>query len=272
MSIKINGKELALEIEEEIKSSLNKLDKKSLEIIMVGNLFSSQKYVENKKRVTERVGGICNINHFEEDVSEQELEDFINNKNADKSVGGIIIQHPIPKHLDERKLNDLISIEKDVDALSSKALEMLENNSEICLPATVKGIMTILERYNIPIKDNKFIVMGKSRILGYPLYLKLKNLGANVFLADSKTQNIQDRISENNVVIVGIGRPRYIQADWIDGQIIIDAGYNEGNVGDVDESAYLKSSMYTPVPGGVGPMTIAMLMENTYRLYKQQKA
>ena len=175
-----------------------------------------------------------------------------------------MIQHPIPKKFDEQKCFNLIPPEKDVDGLSATSFGLIAQDRQMFVPATALGIMKLLETYNINLVGEKVLMIGKSQIVGLPLSVMLMKAGATVTVAHSKTKNLDEMVKDFKIVIVAIGKPELVKAEWFtEGQIIVDAGYNEGNVGDVDHLAYEKASYYTPVPGGVGPMTIASLLSQT---------
>ncbi len=269
----LDGKAVSQKIIEEIKREFqeNKTSK-ALAIVSVGDDYGSAVYCNMKKKKAEYVGIPCEILHFEESVSESELEQtIISLANSDK-YAGIMIQHPLPRHLDEQKLFNLIPYEKDVDGLSAESFGLMAQGRQVFVPATALGIMTILNEYGIDLVGKKVLVIGKSQIVGLPLSVMLMRAGATVTVAHSRTKNLSDMIREFEIVIVAIGKSEFVKADWFTkGQIIVDAGYNEGNVGDVEKSAYEKASYYTPVPGGVGPMTIACLMKQTSIAIKNQE-
>lgn len=264
-NISLDGKLFSKEIFEDLKI---KFEKKSinqkLAIVLVGNNPESITYCNLKEKKCKEINLPCKIFHFNEDISQENLESEINKIANDSTFVGMMIQHPIPKHLNEQNCFNLIPVEKDVDGLSNNSLGLLAQGKELFLPATVLGIIKLLERYNIDVVSKKILIIGKSQIVGKPLALKLLNMGATVTVAHSKTKNLNKMIKNYEIVCVAIGKPEFFKAKYFrKGQTIIDAGYNKGNIGDVDQSAYKKASFYTPVPGGVGPMTVASLLYQT---------
>ncbi len=269
----LNGKETSKEIIEQLKKEFDENPtSKKLAIISVGNDYGSAVYCNMKKKKSEYIGIGCEVFHFEDGVTQQEVEDKVKEFAEDNSFAGIMIQHPLPKYIDEQKCFNLIPASKDVDGLSAESFGLLAQNRRMFVPATALGIMTLLEKYNINLVGETVLVIGKSQIVGLPLSVMLMQAGATVTVAHSRTKNLQDMVKNFKIVIVAIGKSEFVRADWfVDGQVIVDAGYNEGNVGDVDHEAYKKASYYTPVPGGVGPMTIASLMKQTSEAIKNLK-
>ena len=264
-NIILDGKETSKEIIEELKQKFeaNPTSKK-LAIVSVGDDYGSAVYCNMKKKKAEYIGIGCEVFHFEDNVSQEEVENKVKELANDNSFAGIMIQHPLPKHINEQKCFNLIPAEKDVDGLSAESFGLIAQSAPIFVPATAIGIMTLFEKYNINLVGEEVLMIGKSQIVGLPLSVMLMKAGATVTVAHSRTRNLSDMIKNYKIVIVAIGKPELIKADWFtEGQIIVDAGYNTGNVGDVDHNAYNKASFYTPVPGGVGPMTIASLMSQT---------
>ncbi|MGN1222769.1 MAG: bifunctional 5,10-methylenetetrahydrofolate dehydrogenase/5,10-methenyltetrahydrofolate cyclohydrolase [Christensenellales bacterium] len=264
-NISLDGKLFSKEIFEDLKI---KFEKKSitqkLAIVLVGNNPESITYCNLKEKKCKEINLPCKIFHFNEDISQENLEIEINKIANDSTFVGMMIQHPIPKHLNEQNCFNLIPVEKDVDGLSNNSLGLLAQGKELFLPATVLGIIKLLEKYNIDVVSKKILIIGKSQIIGKPLALKLLNMGATVTVAHSKTKNLNKMIKNYEIVCVAIGKPEFFKAKYFrKGQIIIDAGYNKGNIGDVDQSAYKKASFFAPVPGGVGPMTVASLLYQT---------
>jgi len=266
-NIILDGKATSKEIIEKIKTHFeeNPTDKK-LAIVSVGDDYSSSVYCNMKKKKCEYAHIGCEVFHFEEDVSQQEVEDKIKELASDNSFAGIMIQHPLPKSIDEQKCFNLIPPEKDVDGLSATSFGLIAQSRPLFVPATALGIMKLFEKYNINLVGEKVLMIGKSQIVGLPLSVMLMKAGATVTVAHSRTKNLEDIVKDFDIVIVAIGKAEHVKKDWFKpGQIIVDAGYNEGNVGDVEHTAYEIASYYTPVPGGVGPMTIASLLCQTAR-------
>lgn len=264
-NVVLDGKETSKEIIENLKTKFeeNPTDKK-LAIVSAGDDYGSAVYCNMKKKKAEHIGIGCDVFHFEEDVTQEEIENKVRELATDDTYAGIMIQHPLPKSIDEQKCFNLIPASKDVDGLSAESFGLLGQNKRMFVPATPLGIMKLFEKYEINLVGEEVLVIGKSQIVGLPLSVMLMQAGATVTVAHSRTKNLPDMIKNFKIVVVAIGKPEFVKADWFqEGQIIVDAGYNEGNVGDVDHLAYDKASFYTPVPGGVGPMTIASLMSQT---------
>lgn len=264
-NIVLDGKALSKEILEELKMYFkdNPTDKK-LAIVTAGNDYASKVYCEMKKKRAEYVGIGCEVFSFSESVTQKEVEEKIKFLANSDEFAGIMVQHPLPKTIDEQKCFNLIPYQKDVDGLSAESFGRMAQGKQVFVPATALGIMTLIKKYGINIVGEKVLVIGKSQIVGLPLSVMLMLGGATVTVAHSRTRNLEDIIKDFKIIIVAIGKSEFIKADWfVDGQVIIDAGYNDGNVGDVEKSAYQKASYYTPVPGGVGPMTIAELLYQT---------
>ena len=264
-NIILDGKQTSKDIIEALKTKFeeNPTDKR-LAIISVGDDYGSAVYCNMKRKKSEYINVGCDVFHFEETISQEELENKVKELAANDNYAGIMIQHPIPKKFDEQKCFNLIPPEKDVDGLSATSFGLIAQDRQMFVPATALGIMKLLEAYNINLVGEKVLMIGKSQIVGLPLSVMLMKAGATVTVAHSRTKNLEDIVKDFKIVIVAIGKPELVKAEWFtEGQIIVDAGYNEGNVGDVDHLAYEKASYYTPVPGGVGPMTIASLLSQT---------
>lgn len=265
----LDGKTLSKEIEAELTERIAKITAKGhcpkLAIMIVGNDYASQTYVKMKMNASRRIGVEPIEFHFDETATTEQILKTLTKLNNDKNVVGIMLQHPIPKHIDERKIDDSILPSKDVDGLNSASFGAMALGLTAFAPATALSIMTILHRYKIQIEGKYAVVIGRSAILGKPVSLMLLNDNATVTICHSKTVNLPEIVSQADIVVAAVGKPKFVKAEWIKkGAVIIDAGYNEGNIGDVDLfNAAEISSAYTPVPGGVGPMTIAMLLEQT---------
>ena len=192
--------------------------------------------------------------------------------NNDENVDGILLQHPVPKHIDERKCFNSIKMSKDVDGVTSSGFGAMSMGEEAFVSATPLGIMKLLEHYNIEIEGKKAIVIGRSAILGKPIAMMLLNKNATVTIAHSKTKDLEKYVKEADILVACVGKPKFVKKEWLkDGVVIVDAGYNPGNVGDVDlENATKVASAYTPVPGGVGPMTIVSLMYQTILSFEKR--
>ena len=264
-NIILDGKETSKKIIENLKLKFEKnpTDKR-LAIVSVGDDYGSAVYCNMKRKKSEYIHVGCDVFHFEETATQEEIESKVKELAQDDNYAGIMIQHPLPKNIDEQRCFNLIPPEKDVDGLSATSFGLIAQSRPIFVPATALGIMKLFEEYNINLVGEKVLMIGKSQIVGLPLSVMLMKAGATVTVAHSRTKNLEDMVKDFKIVIVAIGKPELVKADWFtEGQIIVDAGYNEGNVGDVDHLAYEKASYYTPVPGGVGPMTIASLLSQT---------
>ena len=261
-NIVLDGKATSKKIVEELKAKFEKepTDKK-IAIVSVGDDYGSAVYCNMKKKKSEYVGIGCDVFHFDENATQEQVENKVKELANDEVYAGIMIQHPLPKHIDEQKCFNLIPYQKDIDGLSAESFGLMAQGMQMFVPATALGIMKLFEEYKINLVGEKVLMIGKSQIVGLPLAVMLMKAGATVTVAHSRTINLQDMVKDFNIVIVAIGKAEFVKADWFsEGQIIVDAGYNEGNIGDVDHLAYQKASYYTPVPGGVGPMTIASLL------------
>ena len=274
----LDGKKLSLKITEELKEQVAKLQKKpKLAVILVGNDPASQIYVRNKQKKAEEIGFDSLVIPLPEDISEENLLEHIYILNEDDNINGILLQLPIPKHLNQQRILEAIEPIKDVDGFTTYNFGRLAlGYKPYAIPCTPKGIIKLLEEYNIDIEGKNALVIGRSNIVGKPISLLLQQKNATVTMAHSKTKNLKEIALKSDIIVCAIGKPKMITADFVkDGAIIIDVGINRdenGLCGDIDyKEVYKKTSFITPVPGGIGPMTIAMLMENTLQLYKLQQ-
>lgn len=273
----LNGREVAKEIEsglvERINSLFEKHNKKPvLATILVGQDEASVTYIKMKKRACERVGIEFRDYLIEESVTTSELIALIETLNSDSDVNGILIQHPLPAHVDEQLCFDTISVCKDVDGVSSVSFGKMVNKQQAFVSATPLGIVKLLQYYNIEIEGKHAVIVGRSAILGKPVAMQLLNLNATVTICHSKTKNLDKILKTADIVVGAVGKPEFIKEEWLkNGVVLVDAGYNKGNIGDIDinKSSY-KSFAYTPVPGGVGPMTIAMLLTQTVDSFEKR--
>ncbi len=282
--ILLDGKALAAKIREELKAQVIELNNQGiilhLGVVLVGEFAPSVIYVRNKETACADVGIRTETLRLKDDVSEQQLLDIVNAWNEDKNIHGILVQMPLPKAIDEQKILDSIKYYKDVDGLSARNLGyLIANRPPTFYPCTPLGIIEILTRYNIPIEGKHCVVVGRGELVGKPLanilLKKEKKYNATVTVCHSRTEHIENYTRQADILIVAIGQPKFITGDMVkQGAVIVDAGTNRidiGNnktklVGDVDfETVKDKVSAITPVPGGVGPMTIAMLLKNTIR-------
>ena len=238
-----------------------------LAIILVGDNEASKIYVKNKVKACEEVGIIPKLYLLSENTSEKELCDLISLLNNDDSITGIILQSPVPNHINFDKCSSLIKNYKDVDGFVMANTYDLYLNNEKLVPCTVKAIINLLEEYNISLEGANVVIVGRGNIVGKPLSLALLNRNATVTIAHSKTKNLQNVTLNADILISAVGKPNLINGEMVkDGVVVIDVGISRVNgkvVGDVNfESVANKCSYITPVPGGVGPMTVAMIMEN----------
>lgn len=266
----IDGKAYAREVEAEIRALVQDIIAKTgktpvLATILVGNNPASVTYVRMKGNACARVGMLSRKVELPESTTTQELLDVINTLNRDPEVCGILLQHPVPAHIDERACFDAISLEKDVDGVTTAGFGRAAMGLDAFCSATPLAIVSLLKRYNIPLEGREAVVIGRSPILGKPVAALLLNENATVTIAHSKTRNLPDIVRRADIVVAAVGKPLFVKETWIkEGAVLMDAGYNAGNVGDIDlEACIPHCSAYTPVPGGVGPVTIAMLMKQT---------
>lgn len=275
----INGKEIAESILNNIKKEVENFDvKPTLAVIIVGNDPASKVYVKNKIKKSEFLGFNSILKELPEDIQKEELLDVIKNLNNDKNVNGILLQLPLPEGLDEKDFLDEISPIKDVDGFTTyNSGKLFKGEKPYSIACTPKGIIKLLETKNINLEGKVAVVVGRSNIVGKPVANLLLQKNATVIQAHSKTKNLPKILKLADIIISATGKEEFIKGDMVKkGAIIIDVGITRNKngklTGDVDfESVYNKVSYITPVPGGVGPMTIATLMENTLELYKLQK-
>ena len=270
MALELNGKIIAKETEEALKSRVNKVKlrlgfKPVLATIIVGDDPASVTYVNMKAKACERIGMESRIVRLKAETTTQELLQEIDILNNDAKVCGILLQHPVPKGIDERQCFDRIALSKDVDGVNSQSFGQMVMGKEAYVSATPLGIIRILKHYNIELAGKHAVVVGRSAILGKPIAMLLLNENCTVTICHSKTKNLPEILRSADIVVGAVGKPKFIQASWLkQGVVLIDAGYNAGNVGDIDlENCKNIASAYTPVPGGVGPMTINSLLLQT---------
>lgn len=270
----LNGKALAQQIRESLKERVAQLQAQGitpcLAVMLVGDDPASHTYVRTKARACESVGIRSIVRHYPASVSQQELEAQIDAWNADPAVHGVLIQHPVPAPLDESALLRRLDSRKDVDGITPRSLGALLTGEEAFGACTPLGIITLLDAYGIPIEGKHAVVVGRSVILGKPMALMLLNRNATVTICHSRTRPLEHYTRQADILVAALGKPEYITGEMIKpSAVVIDAGYNRvegrtGDVGDVHfESAAKVASAITPVPGGVGPMTVAMLLQNT---------
>jgi methylenetetrahydrofolate dehydrogenase (NADP+)/methenyltetrahydrofolate cyclohydrolase len=274
----LDGKKVRDFIADKIQLELKKLKvSPKLAIIQVGNDPRSSAYVKQKKIFGEKLGFKVEYIQLDKKISQNELILRIEGLNADKFVHGIIVQLPLSKNLSESKVTESISPEKDVDGMNSENIKaLLEGSGDGFIPATTKGIISLLDFYKMKIESKKVVIVGRSLLVGRPTALAFLNRNATVTICHSKTKNLKEEIKRADIIISAIGKPLFIKKSFIKkGQIIIDVGITKVGdvlVGDVDFKAINNIvSAITPVPGGVGPMTVISLFQNVLRAYKMQK-
>ena len=278
MATIINGKQTAKQIRQELKKECEELKKEGilpkLAVVMVGENPASKVYVKNKSRACEEVGIDFEEFLLKDDITQNQLEDLINSLNNRKDIHGILLQSPIPDQLDINRAFSLISEDKDVDGFHPKNVGKLTLGQDTFISCTPYGIIQLLERYNIQIEGKHVVIVGRSNIVGKPLIQCFLNKNATVTICHSRTKDLADFTKQADILVAAIGKSKYITKDMIkQGAIVIDVGINRGEdgklTGDVDfENVKEKAEYITPVPGGVGPMTIAMLMHNVIKAAK----
>ncbi|KAL3618655.1 Bifunctional protein FolD 4, chloroplastic [Castilleja foliolosa] len=284
----IDGKSVAKQIREEIATEISRMKESTgivpgLAVILVGERKDSATYVRNKKKACDSVGIKSYEAKLSEDSSEQEVLQYISSYNDDPSVNGILVQLPLPSHMNEQNILNAVCIEKDVDGFNPLNIGRLamRDREPLFVPCTPKGCIELLHRYGVPIKGKRAVVIGRSNIVGMPAALLLQREDATVSIVHSRTKNPEEITREADIVISAVGQPNMVRGSWIKpGAVVIDVGINpveDANsprgyrlVGDVCyEEASKIASAITPVPGGVGPMTIAMLLSNTLAAAKR---
>ena len=272
MSIVLDGKAYSKELEAELTARVAKLKEKTgnpdppiLATILVGSDPASATYVKMKGNACRRVGMESLSIALPEETTTAQLLAQIDELNANPRVRGILLQHPVPKQIDERACFDRIALEKDVDGVTSLGFGRMAMGEHAFGSATPAGIMRLLNHYKIEIKGREAVVVGRSPILGKPMALMLLNANATVTICHSRTKNLPEIVRRAEIIIGAVGKPEFIKADWIrDGAVVVDAGYHPGGVGDIELAPVIpRVAAYTPVPGGVGPMTIATLIAQT---------
>ena len=277
--VKIDGKAFSQVILEKIREEHNQLKEKygkqaGLAVVIVGNNPASQVYVRNKIKACENVGFYSENIELDENISEKELLQEIDKLNKNDRINGILVQLPLPSHINELKIIDSISPEKDVDGFHVANIgKMVIGDETGFLSCTPYGIMQLLEEYKIEIAGKDAVIIGRSNIVGKPMALMLIQKGATVQVCNSRTKDLRKKLNDADIIIVAAGVPKLLKKEDVkEGAVVIDVGINrvDGEIcGDVDyEEVVEKASYITPVPGGVGPMTIASLIKNTFKSYK----
>ena len=265
----LDGKNLSKVSEESIKKRVEILSnegvKPTLATILVGNDPASETYVKMKQNTCARMGMKSIAIELPKDTSTEELLKKIESLNSDKNVHGILLQHPVPSQIDERKCFDAIDINKDVDGVTCLGFGNMSMGIEAYGSCTPAGIIRLIEHYNLDIQGLNAVVVGRSPILGKPMAMMLLNLNATVTICHSRTNNIEKIIKDADLIVGAVGIPKFIKSDWIKQNcIVIDAGYHPEKCGDIDLNGIENiAKAYTPVPGGVGPMTINTLILQT---------
>ena len=280
MSRLIDGKVISAAVKERVKNEVAQLNEKGitvgLAVIIVGEDPASKIYVANKKKACEALGIVSEEYALPESTTEKELLGLIDTLNAKKSINGILCQLPLPRHLDEKRIINAISPEKDVDAFHPVNVGRIMIGDYDFVPCTPAGIMEMLAYENIETEGKRCVVIGRSNIVGKPMAMLLLHKNGTVTICHSRTKNLKEICLGADILVAAVGKAKFVTADTVkEGAVVIDVGMNRENgrlCGDVDfEAVKDKASAITPVPGGVGPMTIAMLMQNTLTAAKRQK-
>lgn len=277
----IDGKAVSAAVKQEVADEAARLkDEKGLKVglavVIVGNDSASRVYVNNKKKACEAVGFKSFEYALDENTTQEQLLDLVNVLNRDDRVNGILVQLPLPKHIDEKAVINAISPEKDVDAFHPENVGKIMIGEYSFLPCTPAGVMRLIESTGVDISGKKCVVVGRSNIVGKPQAMLLLQKNGTVTICHSRTQNLKEECRAADILVVAIGKAKFVTGDMIkEGAVVIDVGMDRDEngklCGDVDfESAEKVAGYITPVPGGVGPMTIAMLMKNTLTAAKQQ--
>ena len=283
----ISGLEIAKKIKQNLASQVEQLvsqgkPRPKLVVILVGEHPASISYVTKKEKDALEIGFLSEIRRFNEDISQSQLLAEISRCNQDASVHGILVQLPLPNHIDKTNVIEAIDPAKDVDGFHPINIGRLHSDQESFIPCTPKGIMTLIESTGVEIKGKNAVVIGRSNIVGKPVAMLLLQANATVTVVHSQTVNPKEICQQADVLVAAVGRPGMVKADWVKpGAIVIDVGVNRVGmndngkaklVGDVDYTAVKEvAGFITPVPGGVGPMTIASLLENTLTAYKKSE-
>lgn len=268
----IDGKKTAAEIRAQLRGKTAAFEEKygqkvGLAVVLIGEDPASQVYVRNKIRGCEEAGIRSFAHYLPADVTQAEAEELVRALASDDAVHGILVQLPLPKHLNADKILACIPAEKDVDGFSAENIGSLARNEECTVACTPLGVMELLHRYGVEPRGKRAVVIGRSNIVGRPMALLLLNADATVTICHSRTVNLAEECARADILVAAIGKPNFVTADMVkEGAVVIDVGINRVDgklVGDVDFAAVSqKASLITPVPGGVGPMTIAMLLQN----------
>ena len=280
MAIIIDGKKVSTQVKEQVRIETEELVKKGIKpglaVIIVGDDPASRVYVNNKKKACEKVGFLSKEFALPATTTQEELLALVNELNEDKEINGILCQLPLPKGLDEKAVIEAISPLKDVDAFHASNVGKIMIGDYDFLPCTPAGVMEMLHSYNIPVEGKECVVIGRSNIVGKPMAMLLLHENGTVTVTHSRTKNLKEVTKRADILVAAIGKPKFVTADMVkEGAVVIDVGMDRDEngklCGDVDfENVKEKCSAITPVPGGVGPMTIAVLMKNTLKACKIQ--
>ena len=280
MAIIIDGKKVSAQVKEQVRLETEELVKKGIKpglaVIIVGDDPASRVYVNNKKKACEKVGFLSKEFALPATTTQEELLALVNELNEDKEINGILCQLPLPKGLDEKAVIEAISPLKDVDAFHASNVGKIMIGDYDFLPCTPAGVMEMLHSYNIPVEGKECVVIGRSNIVGKPMAMLLLHENGTVTITHSRTKNLKEVTKRADILVAAIGKPKFVTADMVkEGADVIDVGMDRDEngilCGDVDfENVKEKCSAITPVPGGVGPMTIAVLMKNTLKACKIQ--
>ena len=277
--ILIDGKKIAAELREELKKEVSSLKDKynkvpGLTVILIGDLTPSQIYVRNKEKSANEVGLKSEVIKYPDSVEEKVILDKIKELNNDESVSGILVQLPLPKHIDKKKVIETIAHSKDVDGFHPMNVGNLSSGFKSSIPCTPLGCYHLIKKVEPNLDGKKAIIIGRSNLNGKPMAQLLLKENCTVTITHSKTKNLKKECMEGDIIVAAVGMPKLVKGDWIKkNSIVIDVGINKtrnGIVGDVDFEAVSKiARAITPVPGGVGPMTIACLLQNTVDCFKR---
>lgn len=274
----IDGKAISQQIREEIKNEIaEKGLTPGLAVVLVGNDPASEVYVRNKKKACEAVGIYSETYLLPEETKEDELLSLVDKLNHDEKIHGILVQLPLPKHIDKDRVINAILPEKDVDAFHPVNVGRIMTGKYSFLPCTPAGVMELIRRSGIDVCGKKCVVIGRSDIVGKPMAMIMLHANATVTVCHSKTKNVKDELLGADIIVAAVGKAGFVTADMVkEGAVVIDVGINRGEDGklrgDVDFDAVAEKASYiTPVPGGVGPMTITMLLKNTLTAAEMKK-
>ncbi len=280
MAIIIDGKKVSAQVKEQVRIETEELVKKGIKpglaVIIVGDDLASRVYVNNKKKACEKVGFLSKEFALPATTTQEELLSLVKELNEDKEINGILCQLPLPKGLDEKAVIEAISPLKDVDAFHASNVGKIMIGDYDFLPCTPAGVMEMLHSYNIPVEGKECVVIGRSNIVGKPMAMLLLHENGTVTITHSRTKNLKEVTKRADILVAAIGKPKFVTADMVkEGAVVIDVGMDRDEngklCGDVDfENVKEKCSAITPVQGGVGPMTIAVLMKNTLKACKIQ--